>query len=1070
MVRKNGRLGLELCGGKTGVGSTHISNLSEAVVTEGSAPLLIGDLILAVDDTDARTLSNHDVSQCLRDSGARVKLRVVHDPEGLAQLNASRLSNTGRSAGENGASGGGAEAGLRDESSSAPTRVVVQQVEHRVEQEEDVVSSSDSDSDASVGAGVGGEGRHPAGSRGPERVAERVAATASVPKHGGQPLAAMIAELQAQHKRLPPVEQEEEEGRAVVDVGRRQEAPTAGKMSPVSSFDSTLGDDDDEEKEEGEEGERGERGAGAPTHAPPPYTEADRFPVAEAASAPPPMPRLVQVGGGGPPMRADSLSSLEDSLASSPGTDSPADYPGGKTAARREAEPEAQVDVAEAAPRETAERANPPAVMALPAAGRESPVQTPSPNFVDAPPPVDPRLGAADVVEATAAGAGGEPGLADLSHIPAAELLRALERVGERIQALLQENPMRLDMVYGERKCPERVVRFLVESAAEGKDLSAFNVLECGEAVLAMVRTYPDHLGNREFLLTQLGLTPIREEFKLIEHLDQDRFDFWDALLAHVAGVLTDMCEAREGSAGLLPPSVYGGGGGADGEGGAGAAAAKRKRGGSLRRSGSRRSNRGADAAAETQSQASLSASVLSAGGKLVCLGRMARQVAETLGPSLVEMPSPSEVRMMDSDERAQLRIAGLGVDNRLRSILHDAFGGLYERGDGGEDGADGGGDEPVDEHCLEEMTQLLLQNGDLVLVRAVLSASAERVPLLSDGLLQVFEVNNQVMDLLQECIEMEIRNTSGPETLLRQNTRSVRLLVDFARSISPLFMKKVLGYTVRELTTNVQAYLLPTGRNAKVQHRVERALAMRVQEILNNLVGNLVDLPPPLRMLLYHLRSEVARVFPDHEERALRAFFFLRFFSPALTSPMEYGLTADKLTTSGMQAAMALSKILTAVVNGLPFDSARTPDYVAFNALIPANQAALTHFLDQASIPPDVNDDTFERMLELLGQKARTAYRPAAETIVRYLHRDYEAVSQALTATPPPAAEEQDSRLGPAALTEFATAVLVRRVLSSRVMAEPGRRAVPTMQVAKAKRGVIGRLKGKKKQSFKVK
>lgn len=44
--------------------------------------------------------------------------------------------------------------------------------------------------------------------------------------------------------------------------------------------------------------------------------------------------------------------------------------------------------------------------------------------------------------------------------------------------------------------------------------------------------------------------------------------------------------------------------------------------------------------------------------------------------------------------------------------------------------------------------------------------------------------------------------------------------------------------------------------------------------------------------MLLFELRASVAVHLPGFDERALRAFFILRFLSPAITDPAGFGVT----------------------------------------------------------------------------------------------------------------------------------------------------------------------------------
>ena len=224
----------------------------------------------------------------------------------------------------------------------------------------------------------------------------------------------------------------------------------------------------------------------------------------------------------------------------------------------------------------------------------------------------------------------------------------------------------------------------------------------------------------------------------------------------------------------------------------------------------------------------------------------------------------------------------------------------------------------------MQALGHLVVSDPQLTLVKAlglvVRSTSVEKA---GKALLKVFQDNSQELRLMRACIEAEVLAASETEgTLFRRNSVNSVCLAGFARSIGTEYLKSALQPTLEKLGDGTDDYEIDPSRlevdNAAVPIKNLVNIVARVEELLNQLVSSISEMPPALGFCCSLLSSTAARAFPDARLTAVGGFLMLRFLCPALASPENVGLAAP--TSDRRRGLILLSKVMINLSNNVEF------------------------------------------------------------------------------------------------------------------------------------------------------
>lgn len=92
--------------------------------------------------------------------------------------------------------------------------------------------------------------------------------------------------------------------------------------------------------------------------------------------------------------------------------------------------------------------------------------------------------------------------------------------------------------------------------------------------------------------------------------------------------------------------------------------------------------------------------------------------------------------------------------------------------------------------------------------------------------------------------------------------------------------------------------------------------LLLIAQKIWSSISKSATKAPLTLRYLTYFIHSEVSLKYPQYSFRSIGAFWFLRFFCPALVAPHAYGLIPEPPSNELQRELILLSKIMQNLAN----------------------------------------------------------------------------------------------------------------------------------------------------------
>lgn len=206
---------------------------------------------------------------------------------------------------------------------------------------------------------------------------------------------------------------------------------------------------------------------------------------------------------------------------------------------------------------------------------------------------------------------------------------------------------------------------------------------------------------------------------------------------------------------------------------------------------------------------------------------------------------------------------------------------------------------EQQESSVLEAVRDMLVLRRPPILLRTILTLGLETLTPDSKQLpLQLFRIflacaSSPVM--VSELAFVEVRNTHGPNTILRENTMATRLMSLCCQHDPERFFRSVLQPHVRKILAAPHTYTMETDpkkrRSGKLKS-AQRAITSLVRDMLSDLFSRASQAPVLLRMLAHDLRVACLALMPEAEWRAMTSLLFLRTLGKAVIEPVSYGVT----------------------------------------------------------------------------------------------------------------------------------------------------------------------------------
>jgi len=171
-------------------------------------------------------------------------------------------------------------------------------------------------------------------------------------------------------------------------------------------------------------------------------------------------------------------------------------------------------------------------------------------------------------------------------------------------------------------------------------------------------------------------------------------------------------------------------------------------------------------------------------------------------------------------------------------------------------------------------------------------------------------------------------------------------------------FLKKVLAPSVERICKDpleggasfeIDPNKLPPNENVE-KNRVK--LQETCSKILRIIFDSIDETPSEFRQICYWLQKFVSAKFPESAQICIGGFLFLRFFCPAIVTPVFFGLIKSAPNEPAQRGLTLAAKVLQNIANNVPFGNKE--DYLLWmNDMISSNFSACQDYFDEmAKIP----------------------------------------------------------------------------------------------------------------------
>eukprot|EP01119_Soliformovum_irregulare_P016225 TRINITY_DN4673_c0_g1_i1.p1 TRINITY_DN4673_c0_g1~~TRINITY_DN4673_c0_g1_i1.p1 ORF type:complete len:694 (-),score=213.51 TRINITY_DN4673_c0_g1_i1:29-2110(-) len=215
-----------------------------------------------------------------------------------------------------------------------------------------------------------------------------------------------------------------------------------------------------------------------------------------------------------------------------------------------------------------------------------------------------------------------------------------------------------------------------------------------------------------------------------------------------------------------------------------------------------------------------------------------------------------------------------------------------------------------------------LLTKPDLTVVAALCEVlDRSQVEYVSKALVNIFKVEGNIIDVIKYTTQKEVRETTDPATLFRNNSMASFLMGAYSKTLGHDWFKSCLKPIIVQVCQSGKPMEIDVGKmgpNEKLENNIEN-LRFFTQQFIDAIVSTGDQCPAGIRHICKILADEVSQKFPKHFHEAIGGFVFLRYLTPPIVSPDSIQLVdADLLTPENRRKLMLISKSIQNLGNGV--------------------------------------------------------------------------------------------------------------------------------------------------------
>eukprot|EP01094_Clydonella_sp_ATCC50884_P004153 TRINITY_DN1322_c0_g1_i1.p1 TRINITY_DN1322_c0_g1~~TRINITY_DN1322_c0_g1_i1.p1 ORF type:complete len:781 (+),score=131.90 TRINITY_DN1322_c0_g1_i1:80-2344(+) len=274
---------------------------------------------------------------------------------------------------------------------------------------------------------------------------------------------------------------------------------------------------------------------------------------------------------------------------------------------------------------------------------------------------------------------------------------------------------------------------------------------------------------------------------------------------------------------------------------------------------------------------------------------------------------------------------------------------------------------------CYNGLLELLLED-DLQVATTVALAVKEIEP-MAKSLVAIFGANCDEVRFLEALTRHEIENTPNPDIIFRGNSGVTKAVDAFMKQVGHHYLQQVLFQQIQAIYAlkkplEIDEMRIEKGESIK---RNLQKLNSVCGEVISTIFGAADGMPGPMRAVFRNISTQVRAKYDAEQLEAVQytaisGFLFLRFFVPALMTPVLFELADQHAPNHTERTLKLVAKITQNLANIVEFGE-KEPCMKLMNPFIINHQDEMKSYLHQVSVrsPQEPNSTFFLSLLLLL-------------------------------------------------------------------------------------------------------
>ncbi|KAJ6238162.1 ras gtpase-activating protein [Anaeramoeba flamelloides] len=188
----------------------------------------------------------------------------------------------------------------------------------------------------------------------------------------------------------------------------------------------------------------------------------------------------------------------------------------------------------------------------------------------------------------------------------------------------------------------------------------------------------------------------------------------------------------------------------------------------------------------------------------------------------------------------------------------------------------------------------------------------------VSKSLIELFITRNKLQIFLIKTIEWQCERIKNENTLFRTDSIESKSIAWYFRANGLGYLSQMLNNTIEEIINCNKSFEIMKSKLKENECLIEnqKLLTHYVFEIFNQILNSILQVPLPIRNIIYHLARITNKKFPDSKYLIIAGFFFLRFLTPAVVVPESINPKFVNISTNSRRALILISKVIQTIAN----------------------------------------------------------------------------------------------------------------------------------------------------------